>query len=83
MKQDEILEKLRMVIGEVSGKDISSTTPEANLIEVLGLDSLGGLRMLATIEKRLEVRFPDEELSKLTSLAALAGAIQESSQGGT
>jgi len=80
MNQAEIVKKLRMTIEEVSDVDLSETSPEENLVEVLGLDSLGGLRMLATIEKRFDVCFPDEEIGKLKSLEALSRSIQKLTQ---
>jgi hypothetical protein len=45
-------------------------------VRELGLDSLAMLRLLAEVEMRLDVRFPDSELSRLRTLRQFAAAIR-------
>jgi acyl carrier protein len=63
--------ELRELLAEISGRKTASLAPDDDIIAVLGLDSLAGLRLLAAIEKRFDVRFPDERLSEFRTLRAL------------
>jgi acyl carrier protein len=67
--------ELRALLAEVSGRDTADLDLDADLIEVFGLDSLAGLRLLAMVEKRFDVRFEDEHLSEYRTLASLLVAI--------
>ena len=49
-------------------KDVSKLSPGEDLVESLGIDSLAGLRVLAAVEKRLDLRFPDERLSEFRTM---------------
>ncbi len=75
MDHNEALAKLRATIGEVTQVQLDNTSVDEDLVAFLGLDSLGGLRMLAAIEKRFDICFPDEELGKLKTLDTLARSI--------
>ena len=74
--------RLRQVLGEQHGAIADEVPLDADLVEVLGLDSLAGLRLLALIEKRLQVRFPDQVLGRLRTLQQILDALPKA-QGGT
>jgi acyl carrier protein len=59
---------LRALLTEVSHKDLSATGLDDDLVRELGLDSLAALRLLAAVEKRFGVRFPDDRLSEFRTL---------------
>lgn len=71
MPAPELESKLRHAVSEIGGKDLSAIDLEADLITELGLDSLAGLRLLAALEKRFQVRFPDQRLGEFRTLAQL------------
>jgi acyl carrier protein len=54
--------ELRVLIAKTTGRDATNVGPETDLIDELGLDSLDGLRVLAAVEKRFQVRFLDHQL---------------------
>jgi acyl carrier protein len=62
---------LRALLSEVTRKDLSSTGLDDDLVRELGLDSLAALRLLAAVEKRFDVRFPDERLAEFRTLRRL------------
>lgn len=72
---------LRGLLAEVSKRDLAGAGLDDDLVEVLGLDSLAALRLLAAVEVRFRVRFPDERLAEFRTLrqllAFLAGAAKE------
>jgi len=68
--------ELRRLLSEMSGKDVSSLGADADLVRELGLDSLAGLGMLARIESRFDVRFPDARLSEFRTVRQLMEVIE-------
>lgn len=75
MSAENLEQQLRTLLSEASRKDMSGAGLDDDLVAVLGLDSLTSLRLLATVEKRLGVRFPDEQLSNLRTLRRLLAFI--------
>ena len=63
--------ELRALLAETSGRDLGGVADDADLVKELGLDSLASLRMLAAVEKRFSVRFPDERLSEFRTIRQL------------
>jgi acyl carrier protein len=71
MSHREPEQALRALLTEISGKDLGGTGLDEDLVRELGLDSLAALRMLAAVEKRFEVRFPDDRLTEFRTLRRL------------
>ncbi len=70
-------EKIRQIISEVTKEDAGTVELNEDLIETFGMDSLAGLRLLAHLEKKFEVEFPNEKLSELRSISEVMEAIQK------
>jgi acyl carrier protein len=77
MSEDTRESRLRELLAGLTRKDVSGLAVDDDIVRVLNLDSLGGLRMLAAIEKRFEIRFPDERLSELRTVSRILTAIAE------
>jgi acyl carrier protein len=73
---------VRMVIQEVSRRDISAIGRDDDLVEALGVDSLEGLQILAKVEKRFDVRLPDDELIHLRTIGRIADSVERQQRGG-
>lgn len=78
---DALIGELRALLTEVVGKDAEGVQPGDDLVEKLGIDSLTGLRFLAVIEKKYDLRFPDHQLAEMRSLGKVSEFIAESRQG--
>jgi acyl carrier protein len=68
---------LRQLLAEMGGTDVSTLDADADLVRELGLDSLAGLAMLARVESRFDVRFPDERLSEFRTVRQLLEVIDK------
>lgn len=68
--------RLRMLLAEVSGKDAWRVGIDDDLVYELGLDSLAALRLLAGVEKRFGIRFPDDHLGDIRTLQQLLDFIE-------
>ena len=77
-----LIAELRDLLAEVVGKDAEDVQPEDDLVEKLGIDSLTGLRFLAVIEKKYDLRFPDRHLGEFRSLAKVSDFIIGNKEGG-
>ena len=64
--------ELRELLKQAAKVDVFSVGMDDDLIIFFGLDSLTGLRFLAAVEKRFNVRFPDARLAEFRSLNQVA-----------
>lgn len=71
----DIEARVRELIGRVAKQDVSLLRSDDDLVERLGVDSLQGLQILAGVEKRFDVRLPDEELIKMRTIGRIADAV--------
>merc|ERR1719353_1125906 len=68
MVSDEVEDKVKSIIAEQLGVEISSVTPEASFTEDLGADSLDAVELIMAIEEAF-IEIPDEEAETMTSPA--------------
>ena len=68
---------VREVIGGVTRTDVSALGTDDDLVEHLGIDSLQGLQILAGVEKRLDVRLPDDKLITLRTIERILAVVDE------
>lgn len=68
--------ELRALLSEEGGRDLSGIDADADLVRELGLDSLGCLRMLAMVEQRFSVRFPDERLGEFRTVRRILEVVR-------
>jgi acyl carrier protein len=71
MSADPLEKRLRAVLADVSHRDLTLLGPDDDLVRALDLDSLAALRLLAAVEKRFGVRFPDDRLTEFRTLRQL------------
>ena len=67
--------EIHAIIRDVSRQDLTGVGRDEDLVAVLGVDSLQGLQLLARVEKRFDVRLPDEELIHLRTVGRIAEAV--------
>ena len=59
------LREMTALIAEIDPKEIGL---ESRFVEDLGMDSMMALEILASIEKKYELKIPEENLTKITNL---------------
>jgi acyl carrier protein len=64
----EILDALREVLVDRLKVEPESVTPEANLFDDLGLDSIDLMSAVMAIEERFEIEVSDAELENVTTV---------------
>lgn len=68
MSDDELKEKLREIISEVSEVD---EIPDGAMFKDLGIDSMMAIEIVADVERTFKLSIPEEELQDLVNLNAV------------
>lgn len=62
-------EELRQTLAGVLDVNVAELTDDAHFMDDLGVDSLMALEVVVVLEKKYDIRFVEEELRQITSLA--------------
>ena len=81
-RRDELLEIFRKTASEVVEQDFQSVS-ESTVISDLGIDSLGMLEIVGSMERELKIQIPDESLSGITTIRDLLEVVEKRQQPGT
>ncbi len=68
MKTVNVEQEIRELIADIIEMAPEKIDPDAHLVEDLGMDSMMALEILATMEKKLKIRIPEDDLPKITTL---------------
>ena len=72
---DKVREEVVAIVAEVGELSVDEVGPASTLRE-LGIDSLGGLRIVAEVEKRYGIVIPEEEISKIRSMSDIFALVE-------
>ncbi len=72
-----VLEKVKAILSAQFDVDEDTITPETNIMEDLGADSLDVVDMLMSLEDEFDVEISDEEIEKLQTVAQVVSYIEE------
>ena len=72
----ELLVLFQKTATEIVEKDFSTLTESAKLAD-LGIDSLGMLEIIGSLERQLKIQIPDDALTGLATVADLIGAVEK------
>lgn len=76
--QNEIIEKLAEILQDVLEEDIDieNITPESDLFEDLGLNSIGILYVAMAIEEEFNIKFQNEDMLTLRTVGDVVKIIE-------
>lgn len=72
-----VLEKVKMLLSSQFDVEEDSITPETNIADDLGADSLDVVDMLMSLEDEFDVEIPDEEIERIRTVGELVAYIEE------
>ena len=72
-----VLEKMKQILSEQLDADIDSITPETDIADDLGADSLDVVEMLMAIEDEFDIEIPDDKVESLKTVGQEVDYIQE------
>ncbi|MBQ0031040.1 MAG: acyl carrier protein [Paludibacteraceae bacterium] len=70
MANSEIAEKVKEIIADKLGVELSEVTPEASFTNDLGADSLDTVELVMEFEKQFEITIPEDQSEKITTVGA-------------
>lgn len=65
MSEQEIFEKVQVIVAENLGVEPAAVTPAANFTNDLGADSLDTVELVMALEEAFKIEIPDEEAEKI------------------
>lgn len=77
MTVQEIEAKIKKAIVDKLGVEESKVTSEASFINDLGADSLDTVELVMKFEEEFDIKIPDEDAEKITSVGDATKYIQE------
>ena len=77
MNYEEIEKKVRSIIVEQLGVAEDEVTPEANIIEDLGADSLDTVELVMAFEEEFDIEIPEEDTEKIRTVKDAIDYIKE------
>lgn len=81
MERSEIEAKLTDLLVDELGLDRDDITMEAKFEEDLDVDSLGVVELLMALEDNFDVKIPDEEAEKITTVGEAADLVSQKLNG--
>ena len=72
-----VLEKVKMILSSQFDVEEDSITPETNIADDRGADSLDVVDMLMSLEDEFDVEIPDEEIERIRTVGELVAYIEE------
>ena len=79
MTRGELIKIFQRMASEVAEKDFSHVTEDASIAE-LGIDSLGMLEIIGSLERALRIQIPDESLAGVVTVEDLLNAVESRKQ---
>ncbi len=82
MERNEVMEGLREILKTIEGHDdkvIDAATDSSNLKSDLGLNSIGMLYIMITIEEKFEISFDNSHIEDFKTVGDVINYIEENS----
>ena len=74
--REELMDGFRKIASEVAEKEIPLPT-ETTPISDLGIDSLGMLEIVGSMEREFKIQIPDDQLVGISTVAQLVDLVQK------
>jgi len=74
--REEIKKEISSIIAEILEEDYVSFEEEANLVEDIGLDSMGFLELAIQIQRSFDILIPNEDWKNIITLKDLLDTIE-------
>jgi acyl carrier protein len=77
MSREEIEVKVKEIVAEKAGCEISEVNEQTNLEETLGMDSLDRVELIMEVEKEFIISVPDDEAVKVSNLSDCVALVEK------
>jgi acyl carrier protein len=69
--------EIREIIAQILEVEPEKITPDAKFVQDLGMDSMMALEIIAAIEKKYRIMIPEDQMTKLNTLAEVIAVTQQ------
>ncbi|MFO0647635.1 MAG: acyl carrier protein [Polyangiales bacterium] len=76
--RDELLKQFQRIATEVAEREIALPSPDTRISD-LGIDSLGMLEIVGSMEREFKIRIPDDQLVGIQTVGQLVELVQKRS----
>jgi acyl carrier protein len=76
MTRQDLIDLFSKTAAEVTERDVPPIS-EATVISELGIDSLGMLEIIGSLERDLKIHIPDENLATISTIKSLIDAVEQ------
>ncbi len=73
----DIADRIRNIIAEQLGLDLAEVSPDSNILDDLGADSLDVVELLMTLEDEFDIEVPDEAAESIRTIADVERYVAE------
>ncbi|MBF0530027.1 MAG: acyl carrier protein [Deltaproteobacteria bacterium] len=70
-----IPERVKQIVADQLGVDLSDVTPEASFVDDLGADSLDRVELIMAMEEEFDIKVDDQDAEKIKTVGQLADFI--------
>ena len=77
MSRMELLEGIREILARIAGADPSTITPEALIIEDVGVDSLGFYEILIEADESMGIKIEEKDLLTFKTVGDILSYIEK------
>ena len=77
MNEQEIFEKVKVIVVEQLGVEEEKVTKEATFVDDLAADSLDIVELVMAIEETFDIEIPDEDAEKVVTIGDVVKYISE------
>ena len=70
------VDKIRQIVAEQLGVDVTEVTPTASFVNDLGADSLDTVELVMALEEEFGIEIPDEDAEKISTVADVISYIE-------
>ena len=69
--------KIRSIVAEQLGVDVSEVTPDASILDDLGADSLDVVELVMALEDAFDIEVPDEDVEDIRTIGDMERYVEE------
>ena len=73
----DIADRIRTIIAEQLGLDVAEVSPDSNILDDLGADSLDVVEFVMTLEDEFDIEVPDEAAESIRTIADVERYVAE------
>ncbi|MFD2786731.1 acyl carrier protein [Hymenobacter rubripertinctus] len=74
---DAVYQEIVAILADVAECEVEDIKPDTNLPEELGLNSLMGLEVLVSLERKFKIKISESELARMTTAQDIYATVQK------